>query len=155
MEGVVNPSAYLLETAVEFITRDGTLQRIEYGDVKALCFISESGKLNLFSDANLFERRPKIPGLWVRFIFRDGDQLDGVLPHNLVDWPNAGYLIVPPRASGARQRVFLPRAAISGTELRGIVGRVTAAPSPLKKPSQNSEDGQLSMFDLNTALGSR
>ena len=58
-------------------------------EIKALCFISESGKADLFTVDSLFQRRPKLPGLWARFTFRDGEQLDGILPHNLLDWPEA------------------------------------------------------------------
>jgi len=140
-----------LEAGIELITIGGTLQRVEFPDVKALCFISESAKPNLFSEASLFERRPKLAGLWTRFTLRDGEQLDGILPHNLLDWPNAGYLVIPPRAGAARQRVFLPKAALTGTELRGIVGRPAAIRSG---PAQPRQDGQLSMFDSNPAPGS-
>ena len=152
---MIDPGAYLLETSVELITRDGNLQRVEFSDVKALCFISENAKPNLFSEASLFERRPKFAGLWARFTFRDGDQLDGILPHNLLDWPRAGYLMAPPKAGAARQRVFVPKAALTGVELRGIVGRPAIVRSLTSRPAQPAPDGQLSMFDSDPGPGSR
>src|SRR5690348_9870732 len=114
MEGLVNPSPYLLDGHVELISLDGTLHRPAYSECKALCFVSEPGHKDLFKEHPLFERRPKVPGLWTRFRFRDGDTLDGILSHNLLDWPEAGYLITPPRAGAARQRVFIPRQALTG-----------------------------------------
>ena len=127
MEGIVNPGAYLLSDSVELITVNGTLQNTPYVDVKALCFISENAGNDLFTEHKVFERRPKVPGLWTRFTFKDGDRLDGILSHNLLDWPEAGYFVTPPRAGAARQRVFIPRAALIGTELRGVVGRSAIA----------------------------
>ncbi len=155
LEGVIDPGTYLLETGVEFITREGTLYRVDYQVVKAMCFIAESAKPNLFDEDNIFERRPKVAGLWTRFSFRDGQQLDGVLPHNLLDWPNAGYLVVPPKAGAARQRVFLPREALTSTELRGVIGRAALLRSLPRKSAEHPADGQLSMFDSNPVSGTR
>ncbi|MGA8028854.1 MAG: hypothetical protein WB992_17065 [Bryobacteraceae bacterium] len=147
LEGIVNPGSYLLDRHVELITVGGNLQSAAYTDFKALCFISESGRADLFSDHNLFERRPKVPGLWTRFTFRDGDRLDGILSHNLLDWPEPGYFITPPRAGASRQRVFIPRAALTGTELRGVVARSAISSGRRMKFGTKQRDDQLKMFD--------
>jgi Family of unknown function (DUF6982) len=147
-EVIVSVGTYLLEHAMELITPDGLLHTLPFGDVKALCFFSEPGPADLFTIHRLFERRPKVPGLWTRFTFRDGDLLDGILSHNLIEWPAAGYLITPPRAGSARQRVFIPRAAVMGTELRGVVGRSTIAGPHRSKPNVDEAETQLKMFDL-------
>ncbi len=132
---------------LELISLAGALQQVEYGEIKALCQTAEAGEFDLFRKFNLFERRPKVPGLWTRFIFRDGDRLDGILPHNLLEWPEAGYLVTPPRAGAARQRVFIPRNAVIGTELRGVVGRSTLS-GRITESSQSDQDlQQLSMFE--------
>jgi hypothetical protein len=147
VEGIVNPAAFLLKDSVELITLDGTLQSIPYSDFKALCFVSESVAPDLFSEHNFFERRPKVPGLWTRFVFRDGDRLDGILSHNLLDWPEPGFFITPPRASAHRQRVFIPRAALAGTELRGVVGTSAGASPARRKAKPAGTEDQLSMFE--------
>jgi hypothetical protein len=146
-EGVVSPGSYLLAGHIELITRDGNLQSVAYGEFKALCFASEGAEANLFTRDNLFERRPKTPGLWARFTFCDGDVLDGILPHNLLDWPVPGYLIAPPKAGAGRQRVFIPRAALSSTEMKGVIGGLPGASK--RRPGQPADEGlsQLTMFD--------
>lgn len=144
MEGVVHPAAYLLPDHIELITLSGSLQTTTYQDCKALCFVSETGNADLFTEHSFFERRPKVPGLWTRFTFRDGDRLDGILSHNLLDWPEAGYFITPPKSGASRQRVFIPRAALAYTELRGVVG--SSASARKQKPTRAEED-QLTMFD--------
>lgn len=146
LEAVVNPTAYLQSDYVELITLDGNLQTVGYGELKALCFVSEPGRLDLFSDHNLFERRPKVAGLWTRFTFRDRDRLDGILSHNLLDWPETGFLITPPRAGASRQRAFIPRAALLATELMGVVG--TTAPAARRRGAESQADrSQLRMFE--------
>lgn len=147
VEGIVNPPGYLLEDHVELITLSGSLQNVHYGEFKALCFVSEAGTADLFTEHNLFERRPKVPGLWTRFSFRDGDRLDGILSHNLLDWPQMGYLITPPRAGASRQRVFIPRAAVIKTELRGVVGTSSASAALRKRTGRGRDQDQLTMFD--------
>lgn len=150
VEGIITPGAYLLPSGVELITVSGTIQNTPYTELKALCFISENGGApDLFREDKLFERRPKVPGLWTRFTFRDGDRLDGILSHNLLDWPEAGFFITPPKAGATRQRVFIPRAALIGTELRGVVGRsaVAGRQRELEKADGHLKSDQLSMFD--------
>jgi hypothetical protein len=148
MEVIVGVGTYLLEKELEFITPGGNLQRVPFAEVKALCFFSEIGPADLFTGHNLFERRPKVPGLWTRFTFKDGDRLDGILSHNLLEWPAAGYLITPPRAGSNRQRVLIPRPAVIGTELRGVVGRSAVAARQPGKIEPEEAQAQLRMFDL-------
>jgi hypothetical protein len=145
IEAVVNPNEYLSESHAELITAGGTLQKISYGDIKAVCFAKEPGRADLFSDENLFERRPKLAGLWSRFVFRDADVLEGVAGHNLLDWPRQGYLVTPPRAGLTRQLVFIPREALSATHLMGVVG--VPAPDKRRSKPDRSVIGQLTMFD--------
>ena len=145
--GIVNPAAYLLEDRLELITFDGNLHSVLFTECKALCFVSESAQPDLFTSHSLFERRPKVPGLWTRFTFRDGDRLDGILSHNLLEWPLAGYFITPPRAGASRQRVFVPRAALIGTELRGVVGRSAVSLRGREEPAGAVDQSQLTMFD--------
>lgn len=145
LEGFVNPHAYLRDRDLEIMTVSGAVQFVPYLDVKALCFASERSPNDLFTAHNLFERRPKVPGLWTRFTFRDNDQLDGILSHSLLEWPNPGFFLTPPRAGASRQRVFVPKEALSKTEILGVVGAsALRAPGPLKRKS--TED-QLKMFE--------
>jgi hypothetical protein len=131
---------------VEWVTADGRLQSSSFADCKAVCFVSDWIKADLFTENSLFERRPKLPGLWARFHFRDDAVLDGLLPHNLIDWPASGYLVVPPQARANRQRVFIPRQAVSRTELKGIIG--ASATGSAQKPDIAALTGrQLTIFD--------
>lgn len=147
VEGIVSPIAYLEMDGIGFMTLDGSLHQIAYPDIKALCFVTDAGKPDLFCEHNLFERRPKVPGLWTRFTMHDGDRLDGILSHNLLEWPPTGYLITPPRTGGGRQRVFLPREAVKATEIRGVVGVPSRGPAGKSGTAPRKPGDQLSMFE--------
>jgi hypothetical protein len=146
VEGLVRPELYLGPDLIEFLTTTGDLQTVPYTDLKAVCFAFEPGRPDLFAANTQFERRPKAAGLWVRFTLRDGDQLDGLLAHNLIDWPSCGYNLTPPRAGASRQRVFLPKAAILTTELLGLIG-VSRASQGKRLQGSTKLVAQLKMFD--------
>ncbi len=146
-KGLLTPERFCWPTGWNSSRLAGNLQTLNYSEFKALCFVSESIKADLFTEHNLFERRPKVPGLWTRFAFRDGDRLDGILSHNLLDWPETGFFITPPRAGANRQRVFIPRSALVGTELRGVVGSGAGSASSIRRLKAARDEGQLSMFD--------
>jgi hypothetical protein len=146
LEGYVHPNTYLQPTEIEILTANGNLQSTAYTEIKAVCFASEQGRTDLFTEQNFFERRPKAAGLWARFTFRDNDQLDGILSHNLLEWPEAGYFITPPKAGSTRQRVFIPRAALVRTELLGVVGASVATRARARRPG-DEDSPQLKMFD--------
>jgi hypothetical protein len=141
LDGIVNPAAYLLESALELISASGILTAVPYAEVKAVCFVSDSGDPRLFSLNTAFERRPRTPGLWARLTFRDGDRLEVILSNNLLEWPAQGYLATPPFVSSLRQRVFIPRTALTGTELRGVIGAAGE-----KKVARKPPTGQLEIF---------
>jgi hypothetical protein len=151
LDGIVSPGVYLQETGVELMSLDGNVVIFPYPAIKALCFVHEFGGPQLFSQHSLFDRRPRVPGLWTRFTFLDDDRLDGILPHNLLEWPSQGYIITPPHATGMRQRVFIPRASVKATELRGVVGvsltgSAQAGVGRRARRGGTLPEGQLEMF---------
>jgi hypothetical protein len=147
VEAFVQAGAYLLDVGIELMLLDGNIQVIDYNSVKAICFAVESAPADLFSTANSFERRPKTPGLWTSFRLRDDDLLEGVLPHNILEWPPQGYFLTPPRSNAFRQRVFLPRQAVRDTALLGLVGKANALAGKTAKKVKIDPARQLSMFD--------
>jgi hypothetical protein len=144
VEGHINPANSLREAQVEMITTDGMLQRVPYEEVKAICISAAGAKANLFLEGNVFERRPKLAGLWVRFWLRDGDRLEGILSHNLLEWTAQGFWLTPPHAGPGRQRVFLARQALQQTEVLGVIGAHRSGTT--KDRVSTRSDEQLPMF---------
>ena len=81
-------------------------------ETKLVCFVRDFDAGETWREHRAFATRPKSPGLWVRFRFRDGDSLEGMLPNNLLQIEAAGFSSIPPDPSFQNQRIFVPRAAL-------------------------------------------
>jgi hypothetical protein len=89
----------------------------------------------------VFLTRPKLEGLWVRMVFRDGEVMEGILPNNLLAWESAGFTVTPPEPDSNNQKLFIPRQALRTMQVLGVVG------SPLrgkkKKPAPGADQPTL------------
>ena len=134
LSGFVNPFSYLQPTSIELLKPDGALVILPYEEVKSVAFVRDfdAGE----EPSRIFMTRPKLEGLWVRMLFRDGELLDGVLPNNLLAWEIAGYTVTPPEPDSNNQRVFVPRAALKSIQVLGVVG------SPLRVKKKKADAGQ-------------
>jgi hypothetical protein len=88
----------------------------------------------------VFHTRPKMEGLWIRFQFRDGEVMEGVMPNNLLQLETYGFTAIPPDPYSPSQRVFIPRVALRTVEILGVIG------SPLKRKPKAAPD-QIGLFD--------
>lgn len=138
--GFVDPGGFMRPDGIEVLSPAGELAVLPMAEVKALCFVRDFESFPGWRGGRLFNARPKTEGLWVRFQFRDGDQIDGILPANLLAWETHGFTIAPPDPTFQNQRIFLPRTAIAETQLLGVVG-------PRRPRRPKTVEGQLEMFD--------
>ncbi|MEJ7606259.1 MAG: hypothetical protein WKF37_08320 [Bryobacteraceae bacterium] len=87
--------------------------------MRCVCFVREFDQPSLTGERRSFVSRPKLDGLWVRLTFRDGELLEGVLPNNLLLLEQSGFNLIPPDTT---QRIFVPRSALLGVQVLGVVG---------------------------------
>jgi hypothetical protein len=120
LTGFVNTFSYLQPSAIELLKPDGALVLLPYDEVKSVCFVKDFEAET--ETRKIFMTRPKLEGLWVRMLFRDGEVLDGILPNNLLVWEIAGYTVTPPEPDSNNQRVFVPRSALKSIQVLGVVG---------------------------------
>jgi hypothetical protein len=141
IKGFLNPHTYLKPHGVEILTPSGTITLVPFAEVKTVVFVKE---FDIETEpSRVFNTRPKMDGLWVRMTFRDGEVMDGILPNNLTQWEREGYSVIPPEPYSNNQKLFVPREALLGMIVLGVVG------SPLtrtKKPKPAVE-GQPTLFD--------
>jgi hypothetical protein len=120
LTGFVNPFSYLQPMNLELLTPEGSLILLPYEDIKTVCFVKDFEAEA--ESRRTFLTRPKLEGLWVRMLFRDGEVLDGILPNNLLVWEVAGFTVTPPEPDANNQRVFVPRSALKSIQVLGVVG---------------------------------
>jgi hypothetical protein len=120
LTGFVNSLSYLQPHNLELLTPEGSLVLLPYEDVKSVCFVKDFEAEA--EPRRVFLTRPKLEGLWVRMLFRDGEVLDGILPNNLLAWEIAGFTVTPPEPDANNQRVFVPRSALKSIQVLGVVG---------------------------------
>ena len=140
LSGFVNPLTYLTGSGVELLSLSGMASIVPFGEIKRVHFVKDFDPLGKPPVRNSFLTRPKMDGLWVRLLFKDGDALEGVLSSNLMQLEPQGFTIVPPDYSYNNQRIFVPKSALAEMQVLGVVG------SPLRrkrKPVKN----QIGLFD--------
>jgi len=121
LKGYLNPSALAKTGPLDLLTSEGEHQELPLDKLRAVYFVRD-----LADDINLerksFLSRPKLEGLWVRLRFRDGDQLEGVIPNDLLGLLDNGLQITPPDFNSNTDRIFVPRAALTELTVLGVVG---------------------------------
>ena len=142
VEGFVRASGAFDEEAIEVLSPSGTLMRVPMAETKAVCFIRDFDGSETWREHRSFQTRPKMPGVWVRLLFRDGDSLEGMLANNLMLLQPTGFSMIPPDPTFQNQHIFVPKSALREVQVLGVVG------SPLKRRKQKpaNEDEQLEMF---------
>jgi hypothetical protein len=140
LTGFVNSLSYLQPHNLELLTPEGSLVLLPYEDVKSVCFVKDFEAEA--EPRRVFLTRPKLEGLWVRMLFRDGEVLDGILPNNLLAWEIAGFTVTPPEPDANNQRVFVPRSALKSIQVLGVVG----SPLRVKKKKAAPAADQPSLF---------
>ena len=141
LSGFVNPQNYLLPEGLEVLSQDGAVTILPYSEVKLVCFVRDFQQGEPRKELRLFTTRPKMEGLWIRMRFRDGDAMDGLLTNNLLLLEPYGFSVIPPDPGFQNQRVFIPKAALSGVQVLGVIG----SPLRIRKTKPTAKE-QIEMF---------
>ena len=142
VEGFMQSPETQLES-LEVLRADGSLLKVPIAEAKAICFVRDFDGGETWKEHRQFSARPKMGGLWVRLKFRDGDSLEGIVPNNLMHLEPTGFGVVPPDPTFQNQRIWVPRPALAGVEVLGVIG----SPLRRRKPGEKPDEGQLRMFE--------
>ena len=120
---------------LELLDSSGKVNRISWDQIKWVCSVRElpaSGDTS--NPERLLRRRftakPRNPGIWLRILFPDGEELEGLAPNDRTLITGAGLFITPPDTRSNTQRVFIPRSAIAQLELLGLIPQPGQRKSP-------------------------
>jgi len=115
--------------SIELLDLEGRVVPVALAAIKTICYVRDFNLDDTVNPERLtrkaFQARPRIEGLWLRIIFADGDQLEGLAPidRSLFDGmaEDRGVYLVPPDIRSNTQRVFVPHAAIAEMQLLAVV----------------------------------
>ena len=142
LSGFVSPQNYLLPEGLELLSQDGAVNIVPYAEVKLVCFVRDFQQGEPRKELRLFTTRPKMEGLWIRMRFRDGDAMDGLFSNNLLLMEPYGFSVIPPDPGFQNQRVFIPKAAVTGVQVLGVIG------SPLRiRKTKPTPKEQIGLFE--------
>lgn len=128
---------------MEILSLAGNVTISPYADVKAVLFVREFDSGLDSALRRGFLSRPKLDGLWLRLMYRDGDQQEAVMPNNLLHVEPLGFNLIPPETT---QRLWVPRQALTSVQVLGVVGlKAAAAAKPAKKAASAKE--QIGLFE--------
>jgi hypothetical protein len=145
--GVVNRAS----TTVDLLDVGGRLLSVPLREVRYIAYVRDFN----IDDAVMPERltrktflaRPRTEGLWVRITFHDADVLEGLaaLDVSLVDdaMSDLGIYLLPPDVRSNTQRLFVPRAAIAGMVVMGVV--TTPSKAAVEGRPKKKHDGELDL----------
>lgn len=121
ISGFVTPTDFVVDGKFQLLNTAGNVVAIELRDIKAVYFVRE------FSDGEVMTRktfttRPRTEGLWVRLKFKDNEVVEGMMPNDLTQNPEEGFLINPPDLRSNTQRVFVPRSSLASVTVLAVIG---------------------------------
>ncbi len=123
LRGYVQPQSYRTPDGLELMSPDGSLTIVPYPQIKCVSFVRDLEGASALGLRREFLARPKSVGLWIELQFLDGDSLEAMISNNMLDMESDGLLAAPPENSSNAQRVFVPRASLSGVRVLGVVGK--------------------------------
>lgn len=150
VKGFVDQASYLRPEGVEVLDREGRLLNIPLHEVKGVFFVREFEGNPQRAERKIFHSRPRLSGLWVRLTFKDTEILEALLANDLLGIDPLGFHLTPPDFYSNNLKMFIPRDALSGIEVLGVVTEGAARrgwrkPAPSKvKPADLA--GQIGLF---------
>ncbi len=137
--GYIDPARLVHANAADMLTLEGEHHELPFSEIKSIHFVREFDQP--FAPARKsFLSRPRQDGLWVRLRFVDGDQIEGLVPNDLLGLLGNGIQITPPDSNGNSLRLFIPRAALTEMVVLGVVGAARRTrPAAARTPASQGD----------------
>jgi hypothetical protein len=121
VNGYVSPANFLVDGKFEMLNTAGNVVAIDLREIKIAYFVREFTEAGA-PQRKTFANRPRTEGLWVRLKFKDGEVMEGMMPNDLTQSMPEGYVVNPPDLRANTQRMFVPRTALTGLTVLGVIG---------------------------------
>lgn len=121
VNGYVAPANFVVEGKLEMLNTAGNVVGIELREIKIVYFVRDFTEAGA-PQRKTFANRPRTEGLWVKLKFKDGEVMEGLMPNDLTQITAEGFLVNPPDLRANTQRMFVPRTALAGLTVLGVIG---------------------------------
>lgn len=121
ISGYVAPTSFVRDGKLELLNTAGNVVGIDLKDIKSVNFVREFGDSESLV-RKTFASRPRTEGLWVRLKFKDKEVVEGLMPNDLSQQIDEGFLINPPDLRSNTQRIFVPRSALESLTVLAVIG---------------------------------
>ena len=151
LPGYLPHAAFVRNNAIDLLDLTGRIIPLPLNDIKTICYVRDFNLSDTQNPERLTRRaflaRPRTEGLWLRLTFRSGDLLEGLAPTDraLIDAlaDDAGLFLSPPDTRSNTQRLYVPRAAITGLQLLAVVTTPSRRPPLAERPAKESLQDEL------------
>ncbi|MGC9159587.1 MAG: DUF6982 domain-containing protein [Terracidiphilus sp.] len=138
---------------LEILDPDGKVLRIDWGQVKWVCYVRDFPAGETTNPERLFRKRfatrPRAAGLWMRLTLADGEVLEGLAANDRSLIEGAGLLLTPPDTRSNTQKVYVPRQAIQTLEVVSRIGAIR----PRRNSSADRANEQPNLFPVEPDTG--
>jgi hypothetical protein len=121
LRGFLNPARLKDFPALDLLTSQGEHEEIAREKIRAVYFVRDLDG-DFEPERKTFLSRPKLDGLWVKIRFLDDGLLEGVIPNDLLNLMDQGVYLTPPDFHSNADRIYVPRSALAGLTVLGVVG---------------------------------
>ena len=121
ISGYVAPTSFVHDGKLELLNTAGNVVGIDLKEIKSVNFVREFGDTESLV-RKTFISRPRTEGLWVRLKFKDKEVVEGLMPNDLSQQIDEGFLINPPDLRSNTQRIFVPRSALESLTVLAVIG---------------------------------
>jgi len=121
VSGYVAPLNFAQDGKLELLNTAGNVIGIDLREIKGVYFVREFGDSESLI-RKTFTSRPRTEGLWVRLKFKDNEIIEGMMPNDLAQQTDEGFLINPPDMRSNTQRIFVPRTALDSLTVLAVIG---------------------------------
>ena len=139
ISGYVSSAQIVNEGKVEVLNTSGTVISIELREIKGVYFVREFGDSESLTRKK-FTSRPRAEGLWVRLRFKDSEELEALMPADLLQSSPEGFLVNPPDQRSNTQRIFVPRTALESLTVLAVIGAT-------RRQRRTDDQRQVPMFE--------
>jgi hypothetical protein len=129
VSGYLSANAFVESGMVALMNTAGRAMLFPIIEIKHIAYVRDFNPDNLKEPEKIgrrrFPARPRTEGLWLRMSFRDGDILEGLSSLDITFLDSIvidqGIMCTVPDARSNTQRLFIPRAALTGLDLLGVI----------------------------------